>query len=52
MSQQDDLAELFAAEFLAGKAYASIVEARNQASQLLNQPVHPDSPLAKLAGEI
>ncbi|QUY45520.1 strawberry notch C-terminal domain-containing protein [Acaryochloris marina] len=51
MSQQDDLAELFAAEFLAGKAYASIVEARNQASQLLNQPVHPGSPLAKLVDE-
>ncbi|MGR3279281.1 strawberry notch C-terminal domain-containing protein [Acaryochloris marina NIES-2412] len=51
MSQQDDLAELFAAEFLAGKSYASIVEARNQAAQLLNQPVHPGSPLAKLVDE-
>ncbi|MGR3277526.1 hypothetical protein ACSYAD_20720 [Acaryochloris marina NIES-2412] len=51
MSQQDDLAELFAAEFLAGKSYASIVEARNQASQLLNQPVHPGSPLVKLVDE-
>lgn len=51
MSQQDQLADFFAAEFLAGKAYASIVEARNQASQLLNQPVHPGSPLAKLVDE-
>lgn len=51
MSQQDDLAELFAAEFLAGKSYSTIVEARNQASQLLNQPVRPGSPLAKLVDE-
>lgn len=51
MSQQDQLADLFAAEFLAGKSYASIVEARNQAAQLLNQPVRPGSPLAKLVDE-
>ena len=51
MSQQDQLAELFAAEFLAGKSYASIVEARSQAAQLLNQPVHPGTPLAKLVDE-
>lgn len=51
MSQQEQLADLFAAEFLAGKAYASIVEARNQAAQLLNRPVHPGSPLAKLVDE-
>ena len=51
MSQQDQLANLFAASFLTGKAYASIVEARSQAAQLLNQPVRPGSPLAKLVDE-
>lgn len=51
MSQQDRLADLFAAEFLAGKSYGTIVEARSQASQLLNRPVHPGSPLAKLVDE-
>lgn len=51
MSQQDDLAELFATEFLAGRAYTSIAEARSQAAQLLNQPVPPGSPLAKLVDE-
>lgn len=30
MSQQAQLADLFAAEFLAGKSYASIVKARSQ----------------------
>ncbi|QUY45446.1 strawberry notch C-terminal domain-containing protein [Acaryochloris marina] len=51
MQQQDNLAELFAAEFLSGKSYASIVEARSQAAQLLNQSVRPGSPLAKLVDE-
>lgn len=51
MSQQEDLVELFATSFLEGKAYASIVEARAQAAQLLNQPVHPGSPLAKRVDE-
>jgi hypothetical protein len=51
MSQQKQLAELFATEFLAGKAYTSIVEARSQAAQLLNQSVPPGSPLAKLVDE-
>lgn len=51
MSQQEQLADLFVAEFLVGKSYASIVEARSQASQLLNQPVRPGSPLAKLVDE-
>ena len=51
MSQQDQLADLFATSFLTGKAYASIVEARSQAAQLLNQPVRPGSPLAKLVDE-
>ena len=51
MSQQDQLANLFATSFLTGKSYASIVEARSQAAQLLNQPVRPGSPLAKLVDE-
>ncbi|MGR3278074.1 strawberry notch C-terminal domain-containing protein, partial [Acaryochloris marina NIES-2412] len=51
MSQQDQLADLYAAEFLAGKSYGTIVEARSQAAQLLNQSVRPGSPLAKLVDE-
>lgn len=38
-------------EFLAGKSYSTIVEARTQASQLLNRSVHPGSPIAKLVDE-
>ena len=51
MSQQDQLADLSAAELLVSKSYASIVEARSQAAQLLNQPVRAGSPLAKLVDE-
>lgn len=51
MEKQDELTNLFAASFLAGNAYTSIVEARSQAAQLLNQPVRPGSPLAKLVDE-
>ena len=51
MSQQDQLADLSAAELLVSKSYASIVEARSQAAQLLNQPVRTGSPLAKLVDE-
>ena len=51
MSEQENLVALFTAEFVRGRAYRTIVEARQQASAELGQTVQPGTALAKLVDE-
>mgnify|MGYP002777937527 CR=1 FL=1 len=51
MLGQEELAQFFAAQFIQGHRYRTIVEARQQVRVRLNQPVLPGSALAKQVDE-
>jgi C-terminal domain on Strawberry notch homologue/P-loop containing NTP hydrolase pore-1 len=51
MSEREKLVARFAADFMSGRSYRTIIEARQQASAELGQAVQPGTALAKLVDE-